>query len=178
MLCCCQQCCISHFLSIYIYIYINTSSSLSTTFASACDKNINKYKVDLTYIHIVRTPSIPLPYGTMIMRASSCAGNSLSMCMYIYICRWHVHYFLLLQSTAQNCLAGQHCHSGSAPWIWCRRDKIKINKYLISTYLMHVNINMCVYIYIHVNDCQPTRIETIIHTTLSSGGPHCNFWQL
>ena len=85
MLCCCQQCCISHFLSIYIYIYINTSSSLSTTFASACDKNINKYKVDLTYIHIVRTPSIPLPYGTMIMRASSCAGNSLSMCMYIYI---------------------------------------------------------------------------------------------
>ena len=70
---------------LFIYIYINTSSSLSTTFASACDKNINKYKVDLTYIHIVRTPSIPLPYGTMIMRASSCAGNSLSMCMYIYI---------------------------------------------------------------------------------------------
>ena len=44
------------YICIYIYIYINTcintSSSLSTTFASACDKNINRYKVDLTYIHI------------------------------------------------------------------------------------------------------------------------------
>ena len=127
---------------IYLYIYINTSSSLSTTFASACDKNINKYKVDLTYIHIVRTPSIPLPYGTMIMRASSCAGNSLSMCMYIYICVDDMYIIFCC------CKALQSFH--------LRRSKFtSVDLWEMKTWVMLILLScgMCVCVYIYICIC-------------------------